>query len=198
MAETANKEFGEGAGISGEYKRPDAAAAIGIYRDEIAGKLEHISTIKGDLSDPYKRIKDECNFPRKVLDLLMQLDDMEDAKRQHWLLAFSEGCKHLNIRIEADLVSMANGEEGVGPIVPTGERSHLSLVGVDDDGDGFEEASEAELAAQKPRADEAEAKKVRKGSSGVSMKPVNPPADDSDLADEGFIEEDEEQPEAAE
>lgn len=174
----ADKEFGENAGISGEYKRPDAAGAIEIYRDEIAGKIEHISTIKGDLSDPYKRIKDECHFPRKVLDLLMQLDDMEDAKRQHWLLAFSEGCKHLDIRIEADLVTMANGDDDGGPIVPTGERSNLKLVGVDEEEDDFDEASEEELAGQKPRAEDAEKKALKKPSFAMN--------------------EDEDQPEAAE
>jgi hypothetical protein len=35
----------------------------------------------GDLSEPYSRIKDTCNFPRKILDLIIFLENQEDAKR---------------------------------------------------------------------------------------------------------------------
>lgn len=171
MARAAKKDEGEGAGISGEYKRPDAAGALKIYRDEIAPKNAHMATIKGDLSDPYKRIKDTCHFPRKVLDFLMQLEDMEEAKRDHWLLAFYSGLKELDLHLPSDLVTMAEGKDG-GSVIPIGERKRPQLatlagdpnlpMGVPSDGseddlaragedDEFEEASEEELAAQADR-----------------------------------------------
>ncbi|MXP24835.1 hypothetical protein GRI39_02080 [Altererythrobacter indicus] len=130
MANAQRKEDGEGSGISGEYNRPDAKSAIKIYKSEIAPKKEHISTITGDLSDPYKRIKDDCNFPRKILDLLFQLYDMEDAKRDHWMLAFRLGCEELNLSVPRDLVSIAEGKDGESPI-PTNERERPRLVTVD-------------------------------------------------------------------
>ena len=46
--------------------------ALKIYKNEIASKHAHIATIKGDLSEPYKRIKDECNFPRKIQEIFQQ------------------------------------------------------------------------------------------------------------------------------
>jgi hypothetical protein len=173
---------GEGAGIEGEYKRPDAKGALKIYRDEIAPKNAHMATIKGDLSDPYKRIKDTCHFPRKVLDFLMTLDGMEDAKRDHFLLAFHSGLEELKLHLPSDLVTMAQGEDG-GSVIPFGERKRPQLatlqMGVPSDGsetdladsgeDGFNEADEEELAAQQ----------LRKPTVS-SMKPADPidPADE--------------------
>lgn len=147
MTKAKLKEDGEGAGIEGEYKRPDGKLAVEIYKAEIAAKKEHIATIKGDLSEPYKRIKDNANFPKKILELCIQLDEMEDAKRDHWLLALNSGLDALKITMPADLVTMANGEDA-GSVIPSGARAKPRLVGVDDD---FE-MSEEELAAQKPRA----------------------------------------------
>lgn len=137
-------EAGEGGGVSGEYKRPDAARALKIFNDEIAPKHAHMATIKGDLSDPYKRIKDECHFPRKVLDFLMQLEDMEEAKRDHWLLAFRLGCTELQMFVPRDLVTMAQGEDG-DEVVPVGERQEDDLL-VDEEEDE-EEEEELPLAA---------------------------------------------------
>ncbi|MFC4255406.1 hypothetical protein GRI97_08205 [Altererythrobacter xixiisoli] len=171
MANAARKEDGEGSGISGEYTRPDAKLAVRIYREEVAPKLAHMATIKGDLSDPHKRIKDEAHFPRKVLDFLVTLDDMEDAKRDHWLIALSEGMKELELVVPTDLVSLADGSAGQSPL-PSGARARMSLVTTnpppqpsdgtetdlagedaddDDDGDDFDEADESELAAQQTR-----------------------------------------------
>lgn len=173
--ESEDREGGEGGGISGEYKRPDAKAAFKIYTNEIAPKQAHMQTIKGDLSDPYKRIKDDCHFPRKVIDFLVALDDMEEAKRDHWLLAINLGLQELKLTLPRDLVTMADGKDG-GAIVPTGkQRARPNLVAVgdhpaddsdlaagaaddsdDDDGDEadepeFEEASDDELAQQAGR-----------------------------------------------
>ena len=161
--EKDDAEAGEGGGVSGEYKRPDAARALKIFTDEIAPKHAHMATIKGDLSDPYKRIKDECHFPRKVLDFLMQLEDMEDAKRDHWLLAFRLGCTELKLFVPRDLVTMAQGEDG-DDVVPAGDREDDDLATLDEDEDTDEaedaeqasdeepfEASEEELALQRDR-----------------------------------------------
>lgn len=162
--ETPDPEAGEGGGIDGEYKRPDAAAALKIFKNEIAPKMAHMATIKGDLSDPYKRIKDDCNFPRKVLDFAMQLDDMEEAKRDHWLLALSSILNELKLFVPRDLVTMASGDDGADGI-PTGERE------ADDDlatlSDDFDEASEDEVAQQKPRADAKAKKKATEPKAGT-------------------------------
>lgn len=158
-------ESGEGGGISGEYKRPDAKRALKIFNDEIAPKQAHMSTIKGDLSDPYKRIKDECHFPRKVLDFLMTLADMEEAKRDHFLLAMNLGLDELGLHLPRDLVTIAEGDDG-GPVVPKVSRPRPQLVQppahpADDSdllggaGDEFTEASEKELAQQEGRGDPA-------------------------------------------
>lgn len=155
-----NNEDGEGGGISGEYKQPDAAAALKIYQSEIAPKLAHMSTIKGDLSDPYKRIKDDCNFPRKVLDFAIQLEGMEDAKRDHWLLAISLVFNELGLFVPRDLVTMASGDDG-GNVIPFGERQGSDLATLnDDDNDDFE-ADEDEIAAQttRPSTEKAKARK---------------------------------------
>lgn len=111
----------------GEYKRPDAKTAIKIYKEEIAPKNAHMATIRGDLSDPHKRIKDECHFPRSVLDFLVRLDDMEEAKRDHWLLALNLGLSELNLNLPRDLVTIANGEDG-GPVIPAGKRAKPKLA----------------------------------------------------------------------
>lgn len=178
MANAAKKEDGEGSGITGEYKRPDAAAAFAIYDKEIAPKQAHRQTLKGDMSDPYSRIKDNCHFPRKILDFTVALEKLEDAKRDHFLLALHEAFKHRGIAMPDDLVTRANGEEG-GNVIPMGERAKSQLatlqMGVPSDGteddlarageeigaakDDFEEASKEELAAQTVRA-ETKAKKA--------------------------------------
>lgn len=167
MATAPKPEDGEGSGITGEYKRPDMAAAIKIYKDEIAPINELISTKKGDLSDPHKRIKNDCNCPRKVLDFLMQLADMEDAKRDHWLLAIREGMRELGMFMPSDLATMADGDAGAD-VIPTGERSKPTLVAVAaDKGDGFEEASEEELAQQEGRPE------PQPGTGAAAMKAMN-------------------------
>ena len=146
---------GAGGGIAGEYKRPDAAAAFKIYDSEIAPKKAHMNTIKGDLSDPFKRIKDDCHFPRKVLDFITSLEDQEDAKRDHMLLALNLGLQARKLHMPRDLVTIAAGDDGAA-IVPTGERKRAQLATVPapaDDSDlaGDFEASADELAAQKDR-----------------------------------------------
>ncbi len=155
MAKNEDPESGEGGGIYGEYHRPDAQAAIQRYKDAIAPKKTHISTLTGDLSEHYKFIKDDCHFPRKVLDFLMQLDDMEGAKRDHFLLAFNMGLKELNLFLPSDLVTMAQGEDG-GNVIPMGQRQDATEdLSADLEGasstDIFEEASEEELAKQEGR-----------------------------------------------
>jgi hypothetical protein len=151
MAAAAKKQDGEGAGISGEYKRPDAAAAIKIYREEIAPKEAHMATIKGDLSEPRKRMKDDCHMPRKVFDFAVKLADLEDAKRDHWLLALRGLFAELKLFMPRDLVTMADGDDG-NEIIPTGERAKpkLATLGGKPAADDFE-ASEEELAQQEGR-----------------------------------------------
>jgi hypothetical protein len=151
-----------------EYKRPDAAKAFEIYDKQIKPKLTKIDTARGELSQPWQDIKEHANFPRPVMNFLIALENIEDeAKRDHFLLALSGGLEHRKLFLPRDLVTMAGGEDG-GPVVPSAERAPFKLVGVDDQGDSFEEATEEELAAQKPRAEDAEAKALKKSSVTVN------------------------------
>lgn len=142
----------------GEYKRPDAALAFKIYDQQIKPKEAHLATIKGDMSEPYQQIKDNAHFPRKVLNFIVALENEEDAKRDHLLLALSEGLKHRKLYLPRDLVTMANGEDGA-EIIPLGTRDDDELL-VDEDededlplaaGEDFTEASDEEVAKQEGR-----------------------------------------------
>lgn len=164
--------------VSGEYKKPNAERAFDIYDKQIAPKKANLETIRGDLSDPYTLIKDQCHFPRKVLDFIVSLEGQEDAKRDHMLLALSEGLKLRKLFMPRDLVTIANGETGAN-VIPEGERPRPQLAtimgqpatgdetdladvgaqiaaeaGPEDDSDGDDgafEATEAELDKQKGR-----------------------------------------------
>jgi len=179
MAAAAKKQDGEGAGISGEYKRPDAAKAFEIFDKQIKPKQAKLSELKGDLSQPYDDIKEQANFPRKVLDFIISLEGLEDAKRDHFLLALSGGLAHRKLFLPRDLVTIAQGEDGSSVIpIGSGRKPQLATLpmgipsdgsetdladagdpdGDDDDGanddssDGDDfEASEEELAAQQGR-----------------------------------------------
>ncbi len=147
--ETMDAEAGEGSGIDGEYKRPDAAKAFDIYDKQIKPKMAHLATLKGDLSQPYDDIKEQANYPRKVLNFIVGLDELEDAKRDHFLLALSEGLRHRGYFIPRDLVTIMEDQDG-NEIVPAGSRAEDGDMFADD-GDDFDEASEEELASQEAR-----------------------------------------------
>lgn len=131
MAREPNDDHGsgEGGGISGEYSRPDAARTFEIYDKQIAPKLAHISTLTGDLSQPWDDIKQHCHFPRSVLNFILSLEGLEDAKRDHHLLALFEGMKHRQLFLPRDLVTMASGDDG-SDVIPTGDRPKPTLVAV--------------------------------------------------------------------
>lgn len=142
-----------GGSVTGEYQRPDAAKAFEIYDKQIAPKKAHISTLTGDCSQPWADIKDHAHFPRPVMNFLLNLEAIDDdAKRDHHLLALSEGLKHRKLYIPRDLVTIADGNDG-DEIVPTGERKRPHLTAIDGGGepDDFDEATEEELAAQEGR-----------------------------------------------
>lgn len=124
----------------GVYNRPNAEVALKILDTEIKPRKAFIQEKTGDLSDPYKRVKDECHFPRSILDLIAKFDGMEDAKRDHNLLALHLALELRGYRRPLDLVSMAEGAQGNEPIVKagaTGGRPKLATVpdhtGGDDD-----------------------------------------------------------------
>ena len=156
---------------TGEYKRPDAVEAKKIFDSEIKPKNAHMQTIKGDLADPHKRIKDDCHFPRGVLNFITSLDDMEESKRDHNLLALHDGLAAWGLHLPSDLVTQAQGKDG-GSAIPTAERKRPELLAVEGGksgakpgtgaaaiekmnagkpADDFEEATEEELAQQEGR-----------------------------------------------
>ncbi|MBB4859653.1 hypothetical protein HNO88_002982 [Novosphingobium chloroacetimidivorans] len=166
-------EAGEGGGINGEYQRPDAAAAFKIYDEQIKPKEAHLATIKGDMSAPYQAIKDQAHFPRKVLNFIIGLENEEDAKRDHLLLALSEGLKHRQLFLPRDLVTMAAGEEG-GDVIPTGEREADDLL-VDEDEDGDQEEADLPLAAKPEAFSEASPEELSKQEGRGRKRTTTPP-----------------------
>lgn len=133
--------------VGGIYKKPDAASAFKILDNEIKPRLAFIAEKRGDLSDPYKRIKDDCNYPRDVLDFIGRLDGMEDAKRDHVMMALHLGLEYRNYRRPLDLVSMAEGATANDPIVQAGARERPKLVTVSD---GFDDGELAAAAGEAP------------------------------------------------
>lgn len=157
----------------GEYKRPDAAKAFQIYDEQIKPKLVRIDTTRGELSQPWQDIKEHAHFPRPVMNFLISLENIEDeAKRDHYLLALSDGLRHRKLFLPRDLVTMADGEDGADivqmadrrkprlatlPLNPSdGTETDLAEAGEGDEpeeggDDDFTEATEEELAAQRDR-----------------------------------------------
>lgn len=125
--------------ISGEYQRPDAKAAFEIFNKEIQPKLDKMAEKRGETKEPWDRIKDKCNFPKRTLNYLVKIDDMEDAERDHELLALHEGLKHLKLFMPSDLVTQAQGIPSDASVIPFGEAKKPKLA--------FQRAAESEEAA---------------------------------------------------
>lgn len=124
-AAVAKDKTDKDAGASAEggvYNAPNAREAIRIYRNEVLPRKAFIAEKSGDLSDPYKRIKDDCNFPRKIIDLLFFLEDCEDAKRDHFLTALHQGLSEMGFKRPTDLLTLASGTAG-GDVVPGGGKA---------------------------------------------------------------------------
>ena len=128
----------------GVYNRPDAKQALKILDSEIKPRKAFIQEKTGDLSDPYKRVKDQCHFPRSILDLIAKFDGMEDAKRDHNLLALHLALEERGYRRPVDLVSMAEGVQGNEPIVKAGATGgRPKLVTLADHTGGDDDLAEA-------------------------------------------------------
>jgi hypothetical protein len=110
----------------GEYQKPDAKLAFQIFDKHIKPKLSKIATAKGDLSEPWKELKEKSNFPKSVVMFIDKLEEMEPEKQEHFLLALHEGFQLRGLVVPTDLVSMAEGNEG-GSIVPVGEPDFPEL-----------------------------------------------------------------------
>lgn len=149
MAKEDGNKVGE---VEGQYNRPDAAGAKEIYDNELASKMARIATIKGDMSEPHKRIKDDCHFPRPVLNMMVSLDNMEDDKRDHFILALHEGLQAWGFTLPDNLITRAAGNEG-GNVVPIGKRrdSGLAELAGEEAAAEFEEMTEGEMAKQAMR-----------------------------------------------
>lgn len=124
MAAAAKQEPQNG----GEYKRPDAAKAFDIYDKQIKPKLTKIDTARGELSQPWQDIKEHAHFPRPVMNFLISLENIEDeAKRDHYLLALSDGLRHRKLFLPRDLVTMSDGTDGA-EIVQMADRKKPQLA----------------------------------------------------------------------
>ena len=145
-----------------EYQRPDAAKAFEIYNKQIKPKLAKIDTARGECSQPWQDIKEHANFPRPVMNFLILLENIDDdAKRDHFLLALSDGLKVNKRFLPRDLVTIANGEENQD-IVGTEDRDgtdDLATLGEDDEDEQFEMSEEERSRqTQRPSVQQAKAK----------------------------------------
>lgn len=118
-------------GVSGQQPRPDAAKAFEIYDKQIKPKLVKIDTARGECSQPWQDIKEHAHFPRPVMNFIIALENIDDeAKRDHYLLALSEGLRHRELFLPRDLVTMADGAAG-GSIVGSESRARPKLATLD-------------------------------------------------------------------
>ena len=117
--------------VDDEETKMDAVEAFKIYDREIAPKLGNIAEKRGELSEPWERIKETCNFPKKVMMFISQISEMEDYKRDHFLQALHEGMKAKKLYLPSDLVSMANGAEPDEAVIPIskGSKAKLATIG---------------------------------------------------------------------
>jgi hypothetical protein len=124
--------------ITGEYKRPDARKAIEIFDKQISPKLAHLATIKGDLSEPWGDLKEQSNISKKDFNYVQGLvDEEDDAKREHRIIALFELMTARGLGMPDDLVTRADGTAGMA--LPTIKRTGPKLVTLPvadaDDGD---------------------------------------------------------------
>lgn len=127
----------------GEYHAPQMTEAKKIHDLQIKPGLAVIATKKGDLSEPYKKIKDECHCPRMILNFLVALDNMEEHKRDHHLLALREGLLAYKMFMPSDLVTKAQGGDA-SEVVPTKDRPNADLATLTEEmaEEAIEEASD--------------------------------------------------------
>lgn len=114
--------------ITGEYQGPDAGTAFRIFDQEIRPKLDKMAEKRGETKEPWDRIKDQCKFPKRTLNYLVKLRDMEDAERDHELLALHEGMKHLSMFMPSDLVTQAQGVPADASVIPIGDAKKPKLA----------------------------------------------------------------------
>lgn len=150
-----------------EIKEMDFKQAVGIYRADIAPEKTEAASHMQSVGEAYKAIKKSCHIQPQSAKGAIKAFEMEDAHRDDYLRGFAgmlnelAGYTLLTFH-GGDLVDIAEGKS---------DRPNLRLATLedhDDDADGepvddFEEATEEELAAQKPR-QEAAAKKLREPS----------------------------------
>lgn len=114
---TAAKE----ADVNGEVKPIDTEQAFKIFDSEIAPKNAKLAEIKGNMSEPWDRIK-ECNFPKKIMTFIDYLSNLEESKCDHFLHALHLGLEHRKLRRMPNLVDMAEGKAASEPVVPAEEK----------------------------------------------------------------------------
>lgn len=114
------------ADVNGEVKSIDAEQAFKIFDAEIAPKSAKLAEIKGDMSEPWDRIK-ACNFPKKVMTFVDYLNNLEESKCDHFLHALHLGLEHRKLRRLPNLVDMAEGKAESEPVVPVAEKKKPEL-----------------------------------------------------------------------
>ncbi len=130
----------------GQYHPPNMVEAKKIHDLEIKPGLAVIATKKGDIAEPYKKIKDDCHCPRLILNFLVALDNMEEHKRDHHLLALREGLLAYKLFMPSDMVTKAKGEDGQ-EVVPTKDRDNAPLAAL------AEEMAEEDISAESEKSD---------------------------------------------
>jgi hypothetical protein len=166
-----------------EVKVMDFDRAAKLYRGDIKSAKSEAASQNQTVGEAYKAIKKECHIQPQSAKAAIKAYEMEEARRDDHLRGF---CGMLNELAGFTLVTF-HGRDLVDQAEGESDRPQMRLVGIDDEGDDpsvndeaddFTEATDEELAAQKPRAEDAEAKAVRKASV-TKMKPVEPVASET-------------------
>lgn len=144
MAKEDGNEVGK---VEGEYSGPKAKEAIEHYDRVLAPKQAQLDKIKGEMSEPWTHNRDHYNMPKRAMKIILSLRKIDDdAKKQHEVDAIFDALAAEGHERSKDLLTMAQDGSDLPPALQ-------------DDDEEFE-ASEEELAQQKPRADAKDKKKA--------------------------------------
>jgi len=134
--------------------RPWAKLDAGYYDDEkiiAAGPMAELLFVRG-IAFCRARMNDGFIRTEQLPRIAVGIENMEEAKRDHHLLALSEGLKARRLFMPRDLVTIAQGDEETN-VIPLNDRpdAGLATLAEEEASDEFEEMTAEELAAQKDR-----------------------------------------------
>lgn len=139
-----------------EVKVKDFDRAKELYYNDIKPAKSKAAEQMQEASTAYKAVKKECHIQPSAMKAAVKVIEMEDAKSEDWLRCFNGILRAHNIDPDPkDMVDMMHGDDGYARprptlvTVPESDGVDADLAG--DEGGGFDEASDEELARQEGR-----------------------------------------------